>query len=157
MDDNYLTNTDIVRIVDELWGAMLNLELTPVEMPVSGNAKRMVACVQIVGEWEGCVRLDISPSLARQAAAAFLGVVPSQVSSDQVRDCAGELANITAGSVKLLFPTPSKISLPTVTDGGDYFFTVRNGRKLMESAFDREGEKFLVTIIERDDREAYDA
>lgn len=153
MDKTTITDTDLVRIVDDLWGSMLNMNPMPVAVPVPDKSKNMVACVQVVGKWVGCVRLDISPPLARLATAAFLGVEPGEVSPDQMRDCAGELANITAGSVKLLIPAPSKISLPTVVEGDKFSLSVERAHKVGEIAFVCDGERFVLTVIESDDRE----
>ena len=99
---------------------------------------------------EGSVRLDISPLLAREATAAFLGVGASEVTSEQTRDCAGELANITAGSIKILVPAPSKVSLPVVADGSQFHFKVKDGHTVIQTVFDYRGESYVVTIIERD-------
>ena len=109
-----LTRDDVVRVTQEIWGSMLSLDLIPVGSAWREDEVGVVGCVQIVGAWEGAIRLDLSPALAIKAAAAFAGIQPAEVTPDAIRDAAGELANITAGSIKVLLPGPSHLSLPVV-------------------------------------------
>jgi chemotaxis protein CheX len=144
-----LTRDDVVRITQEIWGSMLSIDLLPVESACHEDEACVVGCVQIVGAWKGAIRLDLSHALATKAAAALTGIQPAKVTPDEVRDAAGELANITAGSVKVLLPAPSHLSLPVVADGKDYKVRIRGGRRLLQAAFDHSGEGLLVTILER--------
>ena len=150
MSKTKLTISDVVRVTQELWGPMLNLELTPVEAPDGIPPAGLTASVHIAGQWKGSIRLHISYPLAKWAAAAFLGVPPSEVSFEQVQDCAGELANITADSIKRLVPSPSKISLPSVekTEGNGLKIEVQAS---LQAAFHHRGERFIVTIFETDE------
>ena len=143
---------DVIRVTQELWGPMLGIELTHSDEPVPKLHSALVACVQIVGDWMGTVRMDLSAKLARKAAAASLGVSSKEVKREQVRDCAGEIANITAGSLKEMLPVPCSISLPIVADGKDFTFEVQWGRTVLQTVFDHEGEKCIVTIIEAERR-----
>jgi chemotaxis protein CheX len=79
-----------------------------------------------------------------------VGAEGAEFSVDQIRDTVGELANMAAGSVKALLPQPTHISLPSVADGNDYDLTVRKGRVLLQCPFECEGERLLVSLIERD-------
>ena len=128
---------------------MLSLDLVPAGSAWREDEVGVVGCVQIVGAWEGAIRLDLSPALATKAAAAFTGVQPAEVTADEIKDAAGELANITAGSVKILLPAPSHLSLPVTADGTDYKVRIKGGRRLLQAAFDHSGEGLLVTILER--------
>jgi chemotaxis protein CheX len=110
----------------------------------------VVGCVQVVGAWEGAIRLDLSPALATKAAAAFTGLQPAEVTPEEIRDAAGELANITAGSIKVLLPAPSHLSLPIAADGTDYKVRIKGSRRLLQAAFDHSGDGLLVTILERE-------
>jgi len=132
----------------QIWGGMLQIDLNPAPLPVSRRSG-VGACVQITGSWEGAVRVDCSQPLARLATARFLGVEPSEVTMDQVRDAMGELANMSAGSVKPLLPPPCQLSLPAVADGSDYNFTVPQGEVILTSAFNHDGETMQITIVQR--------
>lgn len=145
------TRDDVVRITQEIWGSMLSLDLVPVWPAWLEDKVGVVGCVQIVGAWQGAIRLDLSPALAIKAAAAFTGAHPAEVSPDAIRDAAGELANITAGSLKILLPCPSHLSLPVTANGTDYKVRLKGGRSLLQAAFDHAGERLMVTVIERED------
>jgi chemotaxis protein CheX len=145
-----LTRDDVVRVTQEIWGSMLSLDLIPMESAWHEDEVGVVGCVQVVGAWEGAIRLDVSPALAIKAAAAFSGLQPAEVTPEEIRDAAGELANITAGSIKVLLPAPSHLSLPIAADGTDYKVRIKGSRRLLQAAFDHSGEGLLVTILERE-------
>jgi chemotaxis protein CheX len=129
---------------------MLSLDLISVGSAWHEDEVGVVGCVQVVGAWEGAIRLDLSPALATKAAAAFTGLQPAEVTPEEIRDAAGELANITAGSIKVLLPAPSHLSLPIAADGTDYKVRIKGSRRLLQAAFDHSGEGLLVTILERE-------
>ena len=145
-----LTRDDVVRVTQEIWGSMLSLDLISVGSTWREDEVGVVGCVQVVGAWEGAIRLDLSPALATKAAAAFTGLQPAEVTPEEIRDAAGELANITAGSIKVLLPAPSHLSLPIAADGTDYKVRIKGSRRLLQAAFDHSGDGLLVTILERE-------
>ncbi len=105
--------------------------------------------MQITGAWEGAVRVDCSVELARLATARFLAVEPADVEIDQIRDAMGELANMSAGSVKPLLPKPCQISLPSVADGADYHLSIPQGEELLKTGFTYENQPLLITVLQR--------
>ena len=139
---------DIRQLTDEIWGGMLQIHLLPsaAKNHIGGG---IGACVQITGAWEGAVRVDCSLQLARLATARFLATEPEQVDIAQIRDAMGELANMSAGSVKPLLPRPCQLSLPSVADGGDYTLTVPHGEVILDTAFDFHGEPLRVSVLQR--------
>jgi len=142
--------SDICQMTNEIWSGMLQIDLHPVEKNNDANYKVGVgACVQITGAWEGAVRVDCSLKLARLATARFLATAPAEVEIEQIRDAMGELANMSAGSVKPLLPRPCQLSLPSVADGTDYTLTVPQGEVVLESGFEFEGERLSVTVLQR--------
>ena len=145
-----IESNDVQRIAQEIWGGMLQIDLNP--LPESAtSAGGIGACVQITGAWEGAVRVDCSRSLAQLATARFLGLAPEEVAIEQIRDAMGELANMSAGSVKPLLPSPCQLSLPSVADGTDYNFTVPHGMVMLISAFAHDGEGMKITILKREE------
>lgn len=142
---------ELIALNQEIWASMLGITISSsesVEWPAHG-AGYIGGCVQLVGAWEGAVRVDCTVLLAQRAAKAFLGD-DADVSIDQLRDTVGELANMAAGSLKPLLPQPTHISLPSVADGSDYDLTVRKGRVLLQCPFDSQDQRLLVSLIERD-------
>ena len=139
---------DVREMTSQIWGGMLELELKPTATE-SDKPGGIGACVQITGAWEGAVRVDCDQRLAQLATSRFLGVSPEEVAIDQIRDAMGELANMSAGTVKPLLPAPCQLSLPTVADGSDYNFTVPHGEVILASAFECQGWPMKITILQR--------
>src|SRR5262249_22785526 len=123
--------SDLCQMTNEIWGGMLQIDLRPANHP-NASVRRIGACVQITGAWEGAVRVDCSFELARVATARFLAVAPEDVATEQIHDAMGELANMSAGSVKPLLPRPCQLSLPSVADGTDYTLSVPQGEVILE-------------------------
>ena len=142
---------DIISMNEEIWAYMLGLTIVTTDAAenILLGEPSIGACVQLVGAWNGAVRLDCAIALAREAAGCFLGKEAGTTSMDEIRDTVGELANMAAGSVKALLPQPTHISLPAVADGDHYDLTVRKGRLLLQCPFACGGKSFLVSLIER--------
>ena len=142
---------DIIAQNEEIWASMLGLTIAPTDALQGAvqNDGIIGACVQLVGAWNGAVRLDCAIALAREAAGCFLGKEASATSIDEIRDTVGELANMAAGSVKSLLPQPTHISLPAVADGVQYDLTVRRGRLLLQCPFECRGQVFQISLLER--------
>ncbi len=145
-----LIEDDIRQLTGEIWGGMLQINLNPVSK-FERIGCGIGACVQITGAWEGAVRVDCSLALARLATARFVATEPEQVEITQIRDAMGELANMSAGSVKPLLPRPCQLSLPSVADGGDYTLTVPHGEVILDTAFEFKGEPLRISVLQRRD------
>jgi chemotaxis protein CheX len=143
-----IQENDVRQLTEEIWGGMLQIELGP-DARSDKKSGGIGACVQITGAWEGAVRVDCSLQLARLATARFLAVEPDQVDITQIRDAMGELANMSAGSVKPLLPRPCHLSLPSVADGADYTLTVPHGELILEAGFDFQGEPMKISVLQR--------
>lgn len=146
-----ISKDELIAVVDEIFGSMAGMQLTPCAIVARPDKSTgyVVSAVQIVGVWQGAVRLDTDIELARQACARLLGVDPSELSQDDIRDAAGELANITGGSVKALLAPTCSLSLPTVVIGQNYEFSLPQGKVVQESSFAHESGTLLVSIIEK--------
>ena len=148
MPTENIRNSDMVEITSQIWAGMLQIELTPRE-PLIKQTSGIGACVLITGSWQGAVRVESSLQLARLATAKFLGIDPQEVQIDQIRDAMGELANMEAGSVKPLLPSPCQISLPSVADGTDYTLSVPQGEVVLRTCFEFQGEPLTITVLQR--------
>lgn len=74
------------------------------------------ALIHITGDWSGIVTLEMALEAARTAAHVMLET--DQVAPEEVADAVGELVNIIGGNLKSLLPSPSRLSLPTVSQVG---------------------------------------
>jgi len=144
---------ELIQVVDEIFSSMAGMHLTPTAAPFRPNQQSgyVVAAVQIVGDWQGAVRLDADLEWCRQVCARLLGVDPDALSADDMRDAAGELANITAGSVKPLLAPTCSLSLPSVVIGQNYEFSVLQGRVIQAATFSHPSGNLLVSVLEKQD------
>jgi chemotaxis protein CheX len=142
---------ELVHVVDEIFSSMAGMQLDPSPTPVQFDRQKgyVVSVVQIVGEWQGAVRLDTDLDLCRLVCSRFLGVEPSDLSPDDIRDAAGELANITGGSVKALIAPTCSLSLPSVVMGQNYEFSLLQGKVIQETSFLHDSGHLLVSVLEK--------
>ncbi len=151
-----ISSTDLAAVVEEIFGSMAGMELAPSSEIIRfnpGHNGYVVSAVQIVGDWQGAVRLDIDLELARQACANLVGLEPADLSTQDIRDAAGELANMTGGSVKALCSPTSRLSLPSVAMGRDFEFTVSQGTVIRESSFRHASGALTVSVIQKQSAE----
>jgi chemotaxis protein CheX len=141
-------------VSEGIWSSMVNIAIMPTQTPqsVSGEGGTVTSSVQIVGCWNGAVCLDMGANLALHATASLVGANPSEISHDDVRDAAGELANMTAGGIKELLPEPCQMSLPTVVMGTNFEFSVQQAAVVYRTSFDTEFGSFAVTLIRGEHR-----
>lgn len=146
-----ISSAELTSIVDEIFGAMAGMQLAPRPSVVSfGNGREyVVSVVQIVGDWQGAVRLDTDIDLTRRACANLTGVDPEQLSPQDVCDAAGELANMVGGSVKALCAHTSRLSLPTVAMGRDFEFSFCQGTVIQALSFSHAAGEMTVSVMER--------
>src|SRR5262245_9205552 len=118
--------------------------------PADASPRTLTGCVQITGAWEGAVILHCPSPLARKAAAIMFEMDAEAASDDEVKDALGELTNMIGGNVKAQLRQPSRLSLPSVTEGADYSVTVPGSRPLTKVTFDCDGQVMSVTLLIRD-------
>jgi chemotaxis protein CheX len=106
---------DDVRVVtNDVWTSFLAnhepLEWSPAPL---AEPEVMRASVEIRGEWDGAVTLEMSPAAARTAARTML--TAREVDHEDVLDALGELVNMIGGNIKSLLPSGSTLGLPMVS------------------------------------------
>jgi chemotaxis protein CheX len=136
--------------VETIWTTMFGLQATanPTMMAGRLKASTLTGCIYITGAWQGAVKVECSGGLARRVAAIMFGADVCDVTPDQINDALGELTNIIGGNIKALLPEPSHLSMPAVTEGTDYLFSVPGSRPMAEMSFTCEGKPFQVTILQ---------
>ena len=142
---------ELAGVVDEIFGSMAGIQLAPSAKLIAPDKTTgyITSAVQIVGDWQGAVRLDIDLELARRVCANLMGVDANNLSPQDIRDAAGELANMTGGSVKTLCAPSCGLSLPSVVTGRDYEFSLSQGTLVQASSFWHECGALTVSIIEK--------
>jgi chemotaxis protein CheX len=144
-----IISSEFDAVSEDIWSSMVSIPLALAEMQTGTTELRgtVTSIVQIVGSWQGAVCLDMGGDLPRHATASLLGAEPEEMSHDDVRDAAGELANMTAGGMKELLPNPCQISLPSVVMGTEFEFSVPQGVVVYRSVFHTQFGDLVVTLI----------
>ena len=142
-----LEQDDIHQLADRIWDSMFGagLELLDRESP-SDDPRFLTGCVQLTGAWEGAAVVRCSFKLASQLASTMFGA--EELADDEVSDTVGELANLTAGAVQALMPSPSELSPPSVVEGKDYKLILPHCSVMNQAYFRYGNEPFNIVVFE---------
>lgn len=111
----WLSTADLANILDEIWQTMV-VAGSQAPAPAMSSGAPLHAYVSVTGEWDGDIVIACSMRIAQWVATQLLQIPIEEITSDDVSDALGELANVVGGAVKSLMPQPSTLSLPTLTD-----------------------------------------
>lgn len=145
-----IKDSDLQSIMENIWSALFGLpiELLP-EVPPDGTTGCVTACVLISGGWDGAVIIQSESPLARRCGALMFESTPETISSDEVNDALGEVANMAGGNFKSLLAGTCSLSLPAVVEGRDYIVKVPGSHPLKRLAFQSEGGVLTLSVLER--------
>lgn len=147
--------TDVSTIVKCIWESVFGMLLEETEGPpsealaVPQDREVMTGCVHITGFWEGAVMVQCPVALARRMASRMFAADEAELSTDDVRDALGEVANMTGGSLKNLVPGQCFLSLPTVAEGDDHAMTVQRSRLVTHVSLRCEEHPVRVFLVEK--------
>jgi chemotaxis protein CheX len=115
------SDDDLLVIAEQVWTSYLDPDgVSPlIPLPPAPAKYDVCASVSMTGAWQGHLVVRCTSAAAHNAAAALLGMHRDEVTSEDITDALGELANILGGNVKSLLPEPSALSLPHVLISGD--------------------------------------
>lgn len=139
----------ISQIVQTIFATMLNMEMVEAGDAAPSDNDSLLAAVQIAGEWTGSVILSLPPEVARAASAAMLQMPLDEVTDEDRRDIAAELANMVGGNLKSVLPGPSFLSLPTIVSGREFGMHVHDAQLLDDVVLTAEPGSIRVRIYER--------
>ncbi|MBN9610186.1 MAG: chemotaxis protein CheX [Actinobacteria bacterium] len=123
------TPVELGEIVGEVWSSFIDGAIvatpgvaSPGERAGSSDGDRdegaagpaMVASVSISGEWAGHLTIVAGQDCARKIAANLFRAADDDVSTAEVADALGEIANMVGGGVKGMVGLPATLSLPQV-------------------------------------------
>jgi CheY-specific phosphatase CheX len=137
---------EVAQVVESVFRAMLNLEVTLGETPWSPSRDRLTASVHLACAWNGAVLFECSREQARLFAGRFLSIDSPETVDDVVRDVLGELANMIGGNLKCVLTQGIRLSMPSVVDG---IFNLRVcGAQVRERlAFECDEGPFWITVL----------
>lgn len=144
-----IDSSAIRDITANIWESMLSLPIE--DGPGADVSDYITGCVQITGDWQAAVTVELSAELARRAAAALFAMEPEEVGEGEINDAVGELANMVGGNIKSLVPGTSQLSLPAVVGGRHYTLSVSRGELAGQIELSSEGQPIEVRVFERRD------
>lgn len=147
----------LLEIAREIWTHMLRMDLQESELAEaeSGDGDQyFVGSVQILGQRELSVTLQLPLPLAQQVTAAMLEVELSDITEALTLDAVGELTNLVGGTLQNKIPGRNRLSVPTVVKGEASAALPPNLLKLFEipcrsQSPTREHLPTLITVHER--------
>ena len=131
---------------DNIWSTMLGLSLDDAPGPAAGEF--VTAFVQISGDWQGAVTVELAAPLAHRVAAALFAMEPGEVGDGEVSDAVGEVANMLGGNVKALMNGSCQLSLPSVVRARQETLPVTAGRLAVMVALSSEADSLRVSVFE---------
>lgn len=116
------TPVDLGEILEQVWRSFLDGEIIATTggaaVPSVGfgddPTPPMVASVSIGGGWTGHLMIMTGGACASEIAANMFQMDEGDVSTAEVADALGEIANMVGGSVKGMIGVPATLSLPQV-------------------------------------------
>jgi chemotaxis protein CheX len=140
--------SDIVQIVESVFGAMMGLETTTSETPWLPGGDRLTASIHLLAEdWKGTVLVECDRNSARLFTGRFLSTAPPDTVNDEVRDVLGELANMIGGNLKCVLKPGARLSIPSIVDGGNYSIRMCGTKTLAKLGFRCVDGLFWVTVL----------
>lgn len=142
-----ITEDLVVETVALAWETFFGV--APDAVPgVTIDEPLVCASIALAGPRLTMVVLRASVTGSRRAASEMLGMEPDEVSTDDLADVMGELANIIGGNLKGVVGSSEdgwSLSLPVVSQGDQ---TVPGSTEVMRVGFSWDGDPILCTILE---------
>ncbi|RNC71816.1 MAG: chemotaxis protein CheX [Desulfuromonadales bacterium] len=122
----------------------------PLEKPESHFTCSISGMVGLGGDVSGMVGIHIPEEFAKIATASMLGMEVSEIESDgDVNDAVGEITNMLAGEMKMLFTgkgLAACLSTPSIVAGKEYTVEVVSSGTAVVVPFTHAGHRFLATL-----------
>ena len=138
---------EIRRVVHTIWSTQLGLELIDTEV---GAIESVLVEQNVVdvgarnsGDFDGILVQRCSLQLSLMAAGVAFAADREGLDVSDARDALIELANMTAGNLKAVFPGSCEVAIPAVID-----HIPASNPILAEAGFLYQGEPMIVTIYE---------
>ncbi len=137
----------VYRIIQDTWASTLGFQVARLPPEEYSEAGAFTVCVKITGAWDGEVRLHCSQELARSIATAIFQINPENIGSGEILDALSELIHIIGGNLKSLLPHPVTLSLPALSEPGNWEQTTPQWQMVCGLTLVSEGHPFVVTLL----------
>jgi chemotaxis protein CheX len=144
------TEDVVTEITSSVWRAFMPESDEVIPVAVVPSDASLTGTVSISGQWNGLVSLTCSSVAASRAAALMFAVDIEEISSADVLDAVGEMVNIVGGNLKGMLPSPTGLSLPSVTDGALHIDTRAGADLLVDVQLSWVNEPIRVAIWGKD-------
>ncbi len=142
-------NSDILAITQNVLETMVNMGVCEGEIADAWEEEdRMTGCVQISGTWRGAVVIQTTESFVRRAAHEMLKIAECDVTAADLEDTLAEITNMIGGNIKSQVPSPSYLSLPSVTTGHDFNFRLTGAEIFSQMPMNSHDQPLTVVICE---------
>lgn len=110
------SSIELGEIVEQVWSSFLDGEIIamPGDVDAAEQSGHMVASVSISGDWSGHLMIAAGRDCAQAIACSMFQMEPDELSTAEVADAMGEIANMVGGSVKGMVGVAATLSLPQV-------------------------------------------
>ena len=140
----------LYEVAENIWSSVLELDIQHAAEPLAAfpaGEPLLTGQVAIDGRWRGALVLICPTSVARQAAAAMFKIAPDDITETESRDTIGELTHMLGCNLKSLLPSPSRLSLPTVTEG---YNKTTTGRPVGHILLRCENQPLQISLFEQE-------
>ena len=141
---------EITQYTRSIWKSVLGLEVEKSAKTFQAHSldNTLASCVHITGEWQGTVTLHCPATLARRVASIMFSLKEDETEIQEIQDALGELANMTGGNLKSLFPEPCYLSLPTVAVT-NFDLRVPGSELVSLVSFQCESKPFTISVLKK--------
>lgn len=110
------TASELAEMVEQVWSSFLDDQLVPMPEPdlTHSYEGHLIAWVSISGDWTGHLLVVCSGAAARAIATDMFQMEQDEVTTTEVADALGEIANMVGGSIKGMVAAHAALSLPQV-------------------------------------------
>jgi hypothetical protein len=144
---NRISVSDLGEIMGNIWTSFLDSAIEPCEAEPAARGHQFVSgVVHLMGKPDAAVVVRCSFALGRMVTAIMTGA--DEPTAEDVADAVGELANLTAGAVQALLPSPSELTPPTVVEGDDFQLCLPHHRAYATAHFQWESEPLTIVCYE---------
>lgn len=137
----------VYTIIQDTWTSTLGFPVERLGHDEPSAPGEFTVCVKIAGAWDGEVRLHCSPQLARLIATAIFQVDAGNIGQSEIQDALSELIHIVGGNLKPLLPRPVTLSLPSLSEPGNWAQTTPQWQMVCRLSLMSEGHPFVVSLL----------
>jgi len=149
MQTTSISSEEVVEVAENVFNTMLSLSAHSVSsVPTALGSFEVAGMIHITGAWNGTILLLCDEQFARHAACTMLDVPAEQATMADIHDAVAELSNIIGGGINGLLPSPSALSLPTVTQGSDFHMHVHWTQQVARGDLECEGNRIQIRVLE---------